>query len=34
MFLLQNICNCDPSLEKSRQDVSNEGSHHMFFVEK
>ena len=33
MFLYRNIC-CDPSLELSHQDSSNEGSQHMVVVEK
>ena len=35
-FLLmvnQNIC-CDPSLELSRRDGSNEGAHHLFSLSK
>ena len=29
LFLIKNIC-CDPSLELSHQDSSNDGSQHMF----
>ena len=32
-LLFINIC-CDPSLEPSRQDGSNEGSQHMFLAER
>ena len=33
IFLLNgNIC-CDPSLEPSRQDGSNDGSQNMFYME-
>ena len=31
MLLLSNIC-CDPSLEPSHRDGSNEGSQHMFLL--
>ena len=33
MFLHKNTF-CDPSLEPSLRDGSNEGSQHMFFIEK
>ena len=33
IFLHKNIF-CDPSLEPSRQDGSNEGSQHMLFLRK
>ena len=33
IFLNENIC-CDPSLEPSQWDGSNDGSQNMFFMEK